>query len=63
MTRQVYLFGLIRNIDQIVVPSGGDLEQIQLLLGHASIQTTKRHLGTEQNLATAVYDALELDVG
>jgi integrase/recombinase XerD len=42
--------------------AGGDLEQIQLLLGHASIQTTERYLGTEQNLAVAVNDALGLDM-
>ncbi len=43
--------------------AGGDLEQIQLLLGHASVQTTERYLGTEQNLASAVNDGLGLDLG
>lgn len=38
--------------------AGGDLEQIQLLLGHASVQTTERYLGTEQNLVEAVNDGL-----
>ena len=42
---------------------GGDLEQIQLLLGHASVQTTERYLGTEQNLTSAVNDGLGLDLG
>jgi len=42
--------------------AGGDLEQTQLLLGHASIQTTERYLGTNQNLAAAVNDALGLDM-
>ncbi len=42
--------------------AGGDLEQIQLLLGHASVQTTERYLGTEQHLASAVNDGLGLDL-
>ena len=42
--------------------AGGDLEQIQLLLGHASVQTTERYLGTEQNLTVAVNDVLGLEM-
>ncbi len=34
-----------------------------MLLGHASSQTSKRYLGTEQALAHAVNDASGLEVG
>ena len=40
---------------------GGDLEQIKFLLGHESIQTTERYLGSEQELATAVNDNTGLE--
>jgi integrase len=33
--------------------AGGELEHIQLLLGHASVQTTERYLGTKQDLVHA----------
>jgi site-specific recombinase XerD len=37
---------------------GGELEQIQFLLGRESILTTERYLGSEQDLKNAVNDAL-----
>jgi hypothetical protein len=40
--------------------AGGELEQIQYLPGHASVQTTERHLGFKQKLSQAVNDNLGL---
>jgi integrase len=40
--------------------AGGELEQIQLLLGHASVQTTERYLGTRQDLVNAPNDGIKL---
>ena len=42
--------------------AGGELEQIQMLLGHASVQTTERYLGTKQDLVHAPNDAIKLKI-
>lgn len=36
--------------------AGGDLDQIQFLPGHVSIQTIERHLGCKQKIRIAVND-------
>lgn len=38
--------------------NGGELEQIQFLLGHVSVLTTERYLGCKQNLEEPVNDRL-----
>jgi integrase len=52
---------LRRTCAKLCRASGGDLEQIQFLLGHASIQTTERYLGSKQNLVQAVNDNLPVE--
>jgi integrase len=41
---------------------GGELEQIQFLLGHASVQTTERYILSKQKLQDAVNDRLGISV-
>jgi hypothetical protein len=40
---------------------GGELEQIQFLLGHVSVQTTERYLGCKQRLRGAVNDCIGIE--
>jgi integrase len=51
---------LRRTCAKLCRKNGGDLEQIKFLLGHSSIQTTERYLGSEQDIEIAVNDNLEL---
>ncbi len=47
---------------QLCRQAGGDLEQIQFLLGHANVQTTVRFLRTKQELRQAVNDRVKIHV-
>lgn len=51
---------LRRTCAKLCHDSGGELEQIQFLLGHASVQTTERYLGCKQNLGQPVNDRFML---
>jgi integrase len=52
---------LRRTCARLCYLAGGELEQIQFLLGHVSIQTTERYLGSQQKLRFAVNDKLGLE--
>jgi site-specific recombinase XerD len=51
---------LRRTCAKLCRAAGGELEQIQMLLGHASVQTTERYLGTKQDLVHAPNDGIKL---
>ncbi|MGA8310167.1 MAG: site-specific integrase, partial [Terriglobales bacterium] len=51
---------LRRTCAKLCHDSGGELDQIQFLLGHASVQTTERYLGCKQNLGSPVNDRFKL---
>jgi integrase len=53
---------LRRTCAKLCRSAGGELEQIQLLLGHASVQTTERYLGTKQDLVHAPNDSIRLRI-
>lgn len=51
---------LRRSFAKLAHKGGSGLDQIQLSLGHGSIQTTERYLGVEQDLTDAPCDHLGL---
>jgi integrase len=53
---------LRRTCAKLCRAAGGELEQIQLLLGHASVQTTERYLGTKQDLVHAPNDGIKIRI-
>ncbi len=52
---------LRRTFAKLAHKGGALLDQIQLTLGHASVQTTERYLGIEQDLTQAPCDVLGLE--
>lgn len=54
---------LRRSCARLCHAAGGELEQIQFLLGHATVQTTERYVGCKQKLSHAVNDRIEFHVG
>jgi len=52
---------LRRTCARLCHEAGGELEQIQFLLGHVSVQTTERYIGCRQRLRNAVNDRIGLE--
>ena len=50
-----------RTCTRLCHASGGELEQIQFLLGHISVQTTERYLGCKQRIRSAVNDHIGIE--
>jgi integrase len=52
---------LRRTCARLCHQAGGELEQIQFLLGDVSVQTTDRYLGCKQRFRNAVNDRIGLE--
>jgi site-specific recombinase XerD len=52
---------LRRSCAKLCHSAGGELEQIQFLPGHVSMQTTERHLGCKQRIRGAVNDRIGIE--
>jgi integrase len=53
---------LRRSCARLCHSAGGELEQIQFLLGHASVQTTERYIGCRQKFKDAVNDRFQISL-
>jgi site-specific recombinase XerD len=54
---------LRRSCARLCHSARGELEQIQFLLGHVSVQTTEKYLGCKQRLREAVNDKIGIEPG
>jgi integrase len=52
---------LRRSCARLCHGAGGELEQIQFLLGHVSVQTTEKYIGCKQRLREAVNDEIGIE--
>jgi site-specific recombinase XerD len=52
---------LRRSCARLCHNAGGELEQIQFLLGHVSVQTTEKYLGCKQRFQQAVNDVIGIE--
>ena len=52
---------LRRSCARLCHVAGGELEQIQFLLGHVSVQTTEKYLGCKQRIRNAVNDRIGIE--
>lgn len=52
---------LRRSCAKLCHSAGGELDQIQFLLGHVSVQTTERYLGCKQRIRGAVNDHIGIE--
>jgi site-specific recombinase XerD len=52
---------LRRSCARLCHNAGGELEQIQFLLGHVSVQTTEKYLGCKQRFREAVNDKIGIE--
>ena len=52
---------LRRSCARLCRAAGGELEQIQFLLGQIAVQTTERYLGCTQRIDSAVNDRIGIE--